>query len=266
MRSDPFVSMIFAEFVVTGLDTSGHFENTADMNVTLRDAARLLQVSEKTLYRWIQKGALPAYRIHDEYRFNRVELEEWAATHHRPLRLPAAPAAAQTTPPNLGAAIVRGGVYYRVGGRTRDQVFETLVTLPGIPRHVNSSLLLEMLRTREGLASTAVGGGIAIPHPRNPLVLGVDEATVLLCFLEHPVDFSALDAKRVHTVVLVLSPTIEAHLQTLARIGLVLQDHAFRKLLEKRATCEAILARLVELRPAGERARPLPHGSTKGVA
>jgi len=233
------------------------------MNVTLREAARLLDVSEKTLYRWIQKGALPAYRVHDEYRFNRVELEEWATTHRRPLRVaPAAKGAATSaaTPPNLGQAITRGGVYYRVAGRTRDQVFEALVTLPGIPRHINTTLLLQMLRAREGLASTAVGGGIAIPHPRNPLVLGVDEPTVLLCFLEHAVDFGALDGKRVQTLFLLLSPTIEAHLQTLARISFVLQDAAFRRLLDKAATREAIVSRLAELRPAGERPRRASRG------
>jgi len=243
------------------------------MNITLRDAARLLQVSEKTLYRWIQKGVLPAYRIHDEYRFNRVELEEWAVTHHRPLRAPvpahpavAAPASPPTPPPNLGAAVQRGGIYYRVGGRTRELVFESIVTLPGIPRHINTALLLEMLRTREQLASTAVGGGIAIPHPRNPLVLGVDEPTVLLCFLEHPVDFGALDGKRVHTVFLLLSPTVEAHLQTLARIAFVLQDAAFRKLLETQAASDAVLARLAALRPAGDTPRRTQRHDAKAPA
>jgi len=239
------------------------------MNVSLREAAQLLQVSEKTVYRWIQKGVLPAYRLHDEYRFNRVELEEWAATHRRPLRVqpePTAPSAAQNPLPNLGAAIVRGGVYHRIEGRTRDQVFESLITLPGIPRHINSALLLEMLRTREGLASTAVGDGIAIPHPRNPLVLGVDEPTVLLCFLEHPVDFGALDGKRVHTLFLLLSPTVEAHLQMLARIAFVLRDAAFRRLLERRATREAILDRLAALRPATEVGRQPTRGQPKGAA
>ncbi len=225
------------------------------MNVSLREAARLLQVSEKTLYRWIQKGVLPAYRLHDEYRFNRVELDEWAAAHRRPLRLPPATPVAQSVPPNLGEAITRGGIYYRVGGRTRDQVFDALVALPGIPRHINTPLLLEMLRTRERLASTAVGGGIALPHPRTPLVLGVDEPTVLLCFLEHPVDFGALDGKRVTVLFLLLSPTGEAHLQTLARIGFVLHDPTFRRLLERQAAPEAILARLAALRPAGETGR-----------
>jgi PTS system nitrogen regulatory IIA component len=251
----------------TCLDKTGHFENNQDMNVTLREAARLLHVSEKTLYRWIQKGVLPAYRVHDEYRFNRVELEEWAVAHQRPLRPPApSPAATHGTAPNLGAAIARGGIYYRVGGRTRDQVFQSIVALPGIPRHINSAHLLEMLRAREGLASTAVGDGIAIPHPRNPLVLGVDEATVLLCFLEHCVDFGALDGKCVQILFLLLSPTIEAHLQTLARISFVLHDSSFRRLLGRKAAPDVILERLAELRPAGERTRRGVRNQPKAIA
>jgi nitrogen PTS system EIIA component len=228
------------------------------MDVSLRDAARLLQVSEKTLYRWIQKGILPAYRFHDQYRFNRVELEEWAATHRRPLRLPAPRPDAQEAPPNLGNAIVRGGIYHRIEGHRPDEVFRAVVTLPGIPRHVDATLLLEMLRTRERLASTAVGDGIAVPHPRNPLVLGVEEPVVLLCFLEHPVDFGALDGRPVHTLFLVLSPTVQAHLQILARVAFVLQDAKFRELIEGRGSREALLSRLAELRPASERdpARP----------
>ena len=220
------------------------------MQLTIHDAARLLQVSEKTIYRWIRKGELPAYRFHDQYRFNEVELEEWAARHRRPLhRSPSVEEPGPLAlPPSLGDAIRRGGIYYRLEGRTRDQVLRSIVALPGIPRHVGRPALFEVLRTRERIAATAIGGGIAIPHPRHPLALGVEEPTVLLCFLEHEVDFGALDGKPVHTVFLILSPTVQIHLQTLSRIGFVLQDPAFRKLLERQATREAILARLDALR------------------
>jgi hypothetical protein len=55
---------------------------------------------------------------------------------------PLAASSTQAAPPNLGEAIARGGIYYRVGGRARDQVFESLVALPGIPRPEHAGGLL----------------------------------------------------------------------------------------------------------------------------
>ena len=48
--------------------------------IDVRDSARLLNVSEKTIYRWVKQGKLPAYRINEQYRFNRAELLEWATS------------------------------------------------------------------------------------------------------------------------------------------------------------------------------------------
>jgi PTS system nitrogen regulatory IIA component len=48
------------------------------MQLTVRDAARLLNVSEKTIYRWVAERRLPAQRVGDQYRLNRAELLEWA--------------------------------------------------------------------------------------------------------------------------------------------------------------------------------------------
>ena len=50
------------------------------MKLTVRDAARILSVSEKSIYRWIKDGVIPAYQINDQYRFNRAELLEWATS------------------------------------------------------------------------------------------------------------------------------------------------------------------------------------------
>ena len=38
------------------------------MQLTVRDVARLLNVSEKTVYRWIKAREIPAYRINEQYR------------------------------------------------------------------------------------------------------------------------------------------------------------------------------------------------------
>jgi excisionase family DNA binding protein len=50
------------------------------MKLTVREAAKLLNTSEKSVYRWIKQGLLPAYRINDQYRINRAELLEWATS------------------------------------------------------------------------------------------------------------------------------------------------------------------------------------------
>ena len=48
------------------------------VKITVRDAARLLGVPDKTIYRWIDDRALPVHRAHGQHRFNRAELLEWA--------------------------------------------------------------------------------------------------------------------------------------------------------------------------------------------
>ena len=92
--------------------------------------------------------------------------------------------------------------------------------------------------------STGIGGGIAIPHPRDPLVVQVREPVALTCFLEHPVDFHAIDGAPVRVLFTLLSPSIRAHLQMLSRLTYALHDPELSKLLDKPATAEAILDRL----------------------
>ena len=62
------------------LNTLGEGTPCPTMNLSVRDAASLLKVSEKTIYRWIKQQIVPAYRVQEQYRFNRAELLEWATS------------------------------------------------------------------------------------------------------------------------------------------------------------------------------------------
>ena len=50
------------------------------MQLTVRDASRLLNALEHTVYDWIKHGRLPAHRLQNQFRFNRAELLEWATS------------------------------------------------------------------------------------------------------------------------------------------------------------------------------------------
>jgi PTS system nitrogen regulatory IIA component len=103
------------------------------------------------------------------------------------------------------------------------------------------SVLHQLFLARESIGSTAVGEGIAIPHPRHPVVLPVGRPMLTLCFLDQPIDFGALDHQPVHTLFVLVSPTIRAHLRMLARIACALRDEGFRAVLKRRASANEIL-------------------------
>src|SRR5260370_39867202 len=52
------------------------------MQLTVRAVSKLFNVSEKTVYRWIEQDDLPASLIDGHYGFNRGELVEWAPARH----------------------------------------------------------------------------------------------------------------------------------------------------------------------------------------
>ena len=219
------------------------------MNMTVREAAGFLGVSEKTIYRWVKQQKLPAFRINEQYRFNRVELLEWAASHrvNVPADILCEPDRGPGRLPGLEEALKAGGIYYRIGGRDRDSVLQAAVDVMPLPEEVDKSFLLRVLVAREALGSTGVGNGIAIPHVRNPIVLYVPRPMATLCFLEQAVDFGALDGAPVHTLFTLVSPTISSHLHVLSRLSFALRDPVFAEVIERQGTREEILAVAVSL-------------------
>src|SRR5512139_2013197 len=228
--------------------------------LTVREAAALLNTSEKSVYRWIKQGLLPAYRINDQYRINRAELLEWATARklHVSPEIFAEPESEGGAPPALVDALRAGGIHYRVGGRDKASVLRAVVETMKLPEDVDPEFLYQVLLAREELGSTGIGDGIAIPHVRNPIVLHLSRPSVTLCFLEQPVDFGALDGQPVATLFTLISPTIRAHLHLLSRLSFALRDRRFNAAIRTQASREEIFEALREAEAAVKPAAPAP--------
>lgn len=224
------------------------FKELDALKLTVKDAARLLSVSEKSIYRWIKNGSIPAYQVSDQYRFNRAELLEWATSHRINVspEIFQEPEGGDSPLATLADALRAGGVHYRVGGTNREEVLRAIVEIMNLPEEVDRTFLYQVLLAREMLGSTAIGDGIAIPHVRNPVVLHLSRPLVALCFLEKPIDFGAMDRKPVTTLFTLASPTVRAHLHLLSRLGFVLRHGAFRDAVLGQITREGILDALVQ--------------------
>lgn len=67
----------------------------------------------------------------------------------------------------------------------------------------NTSTVSRLLNEREALGSTAIGGGVAIPHARIGFS---DEPLMAFALLRDGVGFNSLDGAPVHFVFMVLTP------------------------------------------------------------
>jgi PTS system nitrogen regulatory IIA component len=211
------------------------------MRLRVRDAAELLDVSEKTVYRWIAQKGLPVHRVNDQYRFNRAELMEWASAQRIPVSPKMLEEPEDTFIPSLADAMRAGGIHYRVGGTDKATALRSVVDILPLPDGVDRDFLLQVLLARESVGSTAIGGGIAIPHVRNPIMLHVDQPIVALSFLENSIDFQAIDGMPVNTLFTIISPTIKAHLNLISKLAFGLRGSDFASAVMGQASREEIL-------------------------
>jgi len=218
----------------------------------------MLDVSEKTVYRWLTERKLPGYRMSGQYRFSRAEVLEWATANKLNVSVGALQEAEEQGQPlpTLADGLQVGGIFYRLGGSDKESALRSVVEVVRLPDEVDREFLLQVLLAREQLASTGIGDGIAIPHARNPIVLHLEKPLVALCFLERAIDFGALDGRPVQTLFAVISPSVRAHLHLLSRVSFALRDPEFKALLLAQAGREELLVAIRRISAS----QPRPHG------
>lgn len=150
----------------------------------------------------------------------------------------------------LTGLLKRGGVYYGIPGSVPRDAITALIRAVKLPADIEQRRLLEAVLEREALMPTALGRGIALPHPRNPLITGISEQFVALGFFKQPVDWQALDGEPVHTALLIVSASAKLHLHTLSRVNFFCQQPEFRAMLASRAPEGEIIRFIAEAEAA----------------
>jgi PTS system nitrogen regulatory IIA component len=212
------------------------------MQLTVRDVARLLNVQENAVYRWVKEDQLRAEEVNGQYRFNRSDLLEWATLRSKLVFPPEFfQMGGGDAPITLDKALHFGGIHHNVKGADKESVLRAVVALMPLPPACDRDFLLQVLLTRESLGSTGIGEGIALPHPRYPMVLPVPHPFITLCFLEQPIPYAGGDGQPVHTLFALVSPNVRQHLGLLARLSCALSDPAFRDAVRRQRPGDELL-------------------------
>lgn len=202
--------------------------------MTTKELARMVGADARRLERMAERGELPCQKVGGQWRFNRAEITEWLqqnmATMHRDHLEEFDAGITAHRQVHEDALIVTPllrieAVSPQLGSRSKSSTLRELVTLASNTGLVyDDKALLEAVQAREELCSTALEGGIAIPHPRRPLPYDLADSILVVARTGRGTVFGALDGKLTDLFFLIASQDDHHHLHTLARLCRMLHD------------------------------------------
>lgn len=226
--------------------------------LTAKEVAHLLGTSMVTVLRWAYQGKIPCKLKKDTYFFKKNEIIEWAKAHD--LQVKKEDEKKDESHPeesvSLKKAIQQGGFIHNLEGSDIFSVLKNAVDKIGFPEGTDRELVFNELINREEIASTGIGKGVAIPHPRTTLNLNLENPVIPVVFLKHPVDFNAVDGKDIFVLFFMFSPSTQIHLKLLSRLSICLRDKEFLSLLKNRVSENEILGKVEQIE------KELEHGES----
>ena len=226
--------------------------------MTIQEVAKLLGTDVRRVERMAQRGQIPCQKVGGRFRFNRAEITEWlqrtmgAMSHAHLAEVDAGiTTQRQTQDETIITPLLRPeAVTTNLGSRTKNSTLRELVALAEKTGLVlDPRTLVEAVIHREEMLSTALEGGVAIPHPRRPLPEAIAKPILVVARTSQGIAFGAPDGRLTNLFFLTASQDDRHHLHVLARLVRMLRDEKFLAELEATETS----AEMIELMKDRER-------------
>ncbi len=208
--------------------------------------ATYLHITPQQVERLANRGKLPGRKIAGRWRFAQAEVHRWMEERIGLLegdeladvegKLRRSAGSAEEHPELTLAELLRPETIAQpLSARTRGSVITTMVDL-GVEAGIlwDPRRLIEAIRAREEMQSTAVGKGVALMHPRRPMPGILAEEYVALGITVQGIPFGG-GPQLTDVFFLICSVDDRSHLRTLARISRLIADDALLDLLRRAA-------------------------------
>jgi len=202
---------------------------------TLDELARHLGRDRREIEKLAARGRVPGRKVGNTWQFHSAEITRWLEQEMRAyssaeLRNVEISQQSEDVCPELpvSSLLHPETVAVPLQARTKRSVLESLLEAAGGTWQIWSpSDILTAIQQREELMPTAYAGGVAIPHPRNPLPDAQGESIIAFGRTMTGIPFGAPHGGLTDLFFLVLCKDSKSHLQVLARLGRMLQLPAF---------------------------------------
>jgi nitrogen PTS system EIIA component len=211
------------------------------MDLKVDDLVKLLEVSDKQIIKWIKEKNLPSYKINNEYKFNKAEINDWILKNHIYVSNKILDLNLTNKPVVITELIKKGGIHYQIEGKNVKDIIKNSINSINTPPDLLKETIISSILEREQMMPTAFGHGIAFPHSRNPIITDVEYECISVCFLNQGIDFNSIDGDPVHTLFILLSANSKRHLEILSKLAFLCQQNAFLLLLRTKAQKSEII-------------------------
>jgi excisionase family DNA binding protein len=188
--------------------------------LTIRQLAEYLMISEKTVYRMLDRNQLPAVRVGAQWRFRRHDIDAWLNEETRRVEIGRQRGVLEkfeTAEIAIQPLIAPENVWLGVKPRTRDELLSFMIHEAALDPDVDRQQLLRSVLDREALCSTALVENAAFPHPLDPRPFHFTRKRVLLAVLQEPIEYNDPHGHRPRVIAMILPRSTQGHLLALSR-------------------------------------------------
>jgi PTS system nitrogen regulatory IIA component len=201
--------------------------------MTLEQVATYLQRDVREVSKLASRGYLPGQKVAGQWRFARAEINHWIETQmhaytEQELTALEGAQAHEDQESLISNLLSEATIAVPLRATTRASVLKELVNLAEQTWQVyDPEAILNAIRQREEMASTALGSGVAIPHPRRPLPAALGEHVMALGRTASGIPFGAPHGGFTDIYFLVCCRDDRTHLRVLARLSRLLLRAGF---------------------------------------
>jgi PTS system nitrogen regulatory IIA component len=195
--------------------------------MTVDQLARYLHRDAREVQKWASRGYLPSHKVSGEYRFHPAEINHWLETQMHAYTESelsnlerGAGGRDEEHQPLITTMLTEATTAVPLSAGTKASVLKELVKVAEQSWQVyDPEAVLEAIRQREDMGTTALPSGIAIPHPRRPMPSALGESVLAFGRTLNPVPFGAAHGGLTDLFFLVCCRDDRTHLRVLARLS-----------------------------------------------
>jgi PTS system nitrogen regulatory IIA component len=197
-----------------------------------------LAMDMREVVKLAQRDQIPCLKLggdkapRDRYRFVKSDIDHWIENQMHTLNRERLSSISKSVSDHHGldsegmllcSSIPDGGLDVPMHARTREATIRELVDVADRAGMVYlRAELIEEIREREDVCSTALIPGVALPHPRHPVEYDISDSFVVVGLTHSGIPFGAPDGSLTRLFFLVCCKDERTHLHLLARLAQML--------------------------------------------